>query len=113
VNANGSNDHSTGVLGESPNWSPDGTKIAFNVQLISIHVMKAEGTGETDITPDMPGANSPDWQRQTASSVGSVGPVGGLMEPVNKVAVFSPYLALFGLAVVTVVAAKPWKRREN
>jgi len=42
-------------------------------------------------------------------SVGA--PVGGFMEPVNKLNVFAPYLALLGLvAAVAVVVAKPWKR---
>jgi len=41
-------------------------------------------------------------------------PVGGFMEPVNKLAVFAPYLALFGIvATVAVVVVKPWKKREN
>jgi len=38
-------------------------------------------------------------------------PVGGLVEPVNKLGVFAPYLALFGvMAAVAIVAVKPWKR---
>ncbi len=41
-------------------------------------------------------------------------PVGGFMEPVNKLVVFAPYLALFGvIGAVTVVVVKPWKKREN
>jgi hypothetical protein len=42
------------------------------------------------------------------------GPVGGLMEPTNKLAIVAPYLALFGLvATVAIVVVKPWKKREN
>jgi len=41
------------------------------------------------------------------------GPVGGLVEPVNKLAVFVPYLALFGVLAVIVIAAVPWKKRGN
>ena len=42
------------------------------------------------------------------------GPVGGLMEPVDKLAVFAPYFALFGLAaIVAVGVAKPWKKPDN
>jgi hypothetical protein len=37
--------------------------------------------------------------------------VGGLMEPVNKLAVFVPYLALFG--VIGAVAVVFWKRPNN
>jgi len=41
-------------------------------------------------------------------------PVGGFMEPVDKLAVFAPYLALFGvIAAVAIVVVKPWKKREN
>jgi hypothetical protein len=41
-------------------------------------------------------------------------PVGGVVEPVNKLAVFAPYVALLGLvSAVTVVVAKPWKKHEN
>ena len=39
------------------------------------------------------------------------GPVGGFMEPVNKLAVFGPYLALFG--AVATVAVVVWKKRED
>ncbi len=39
------------------------------------------------------------------------GPVGGFMEPVNKLAVFAPYLALFG--VIGAVAVVFWKRPDN
>jgi hypothetical protein len=43
-----------------------------------------------------------------------VAPVGGYMEPVNKLSIIAPYLALFGLAAALVyVAVKPWKKPEN
>ena len=38
-------------------------------------------------------------------------PVGGFMIPVNKLTVFAPYLALFG--IVAAVAVVVWKKREN
>ncbi|MGA2239718.1 MAG: hypothetical protein ABSG74_10950 [Candidatus Bathyarchaeia archaeon] len=38
-------------------------------------------------------------------------PVGGFVEHVNRLAVFAPYLALFG--VIGVVAVVFWKRPEN
>jgi len=38
-------------------------------------------------------------------------PVGGVVEPVNKAAVFAPYLALFG--VIGAVAVFFWKRPDN
>lgn len=31
----------------------------------------------------------------------------------NKLAVFTPYLALFGVLAVIVVVAFPWKKRGN
>jgi hypothetical protein len=41
-------------------------------------------------------------------------PVGGVVEPVNKLAIVTPYFALFGLVVaVTVVAVAPWKKPDN
>lgn len=39
------------------------------------------------------------------------GPVGGFMMPVNKLVVFAPYLALFG--IVATVAVIAWKRPDN
>lgn len=39
-------------------------------------------------------------------------PVGGFVVPVNKLSVFAPYL-LLGLAVLAIVVAAPWKKREN
>jgi hypothetical protein len=40
--------------------------------------------------------------------------VGGVVMPANKLAVFAPYLALFGLvAIVAVGVAKPWKKPDN
>jgi hypothetical protein len=38
-------------------------------------------------------------------------PVGGFMEPANKLAVFAPYLALLG--VIGAVAVVYCKRRDN
>lgn len=44
----------------------------------------------------------------------STGPVGGVVEPVHKLAVFAPYLALFGVMVaVTVVMMVPWKKTQD
>ena len=41
-------------------------------------------------------------------------PVGGFMEPVNKLAILAPYLILFGLvATVAIVVVRPWKKPEN
>jgi hypothetical protein len=41
-------------------------------------------------------------------------PVGGVVLPVNRLAVMAPYLALLGLvAAVAVVVVKPWKKPEN
>ena len=41
-------------------------------------------------------------------------PVGGVLEPVNNLTVFAPYLALFGvMAAVAIVVVKPRKNRET
>jgi hypothetical protein len=37
-------------------------------------------------------------------------PVGGFVEPMNKLTVFAPYLALFGVVAAAVVV---WKKLEN
>jgi TolB protein len=96
-----------------PDWSPDGTKIAYSTGVDSIHVMNADGSNPTDVTPNMPLTEAPNWQR-LPPVVAPVGPVGGFLEPVNKLAVFAPYLALFGMvAVVAVVVAAPWKKTHN
>ncbi len=43
-----------------------------------------------------------------------VAPVGGYMEPVSKLSIIAPYLALFGLvAALVYVAVKSWKKSEN
>ena len=40
--------------------------------------------------------------------------VGGFIESVDKFAVFTPYLALFGvIAAVAVFVAAPWKKHED
>jgi hypothetical protein len=49
-----------------------------------------------------------------SQTAGYTPPVGGELLPANKLAVFAPYLALFGLAaIVAVGVAKPWKKPEN
>jgi TolB protein len=91
-----------------PDWSPDGKKIVASVTPDTIHIMNADGSGETDLTPGMLDANDPNFQPLPALPAG---PVGGFMEPVNKLAVLAPYLALFGvIATVSVVVRK---KREN
>jgi TolB protein len=96
---------------EMPDWSPDGTKIAFSTGgQKSIHLMNAaDGSNLVDLTPDMPYASGPNFQRLPL--VGA--PVGGFMEPINRVNILAPYLALFGLvATVAIVVVKPWKKCE-
>jgi Tol biopolymer transport system component len=93
-----------------PDWSPDGTKIAYSTGVDSIYVMNADGSNPTDVTPSMRFAEAPNWQRLPLV-VGA--PVGGFMDPVNKLVVFAPYLAVFGVLAVIVIAAVPWKKRSN
>lgn len=49
--------------------------------------------------------------RAELGSSAPVGPVGGVVEPVNKIVVFAPYLALLG--VIGAVAVVFWKRPNN
>lgn len=52
--------------------------------------------------------------RAVIGSLGGAAPVGGFVEPVNKLGVFVPYVALFGVVtVVAVLIAEPWKRPGN
>ncbi len=52
-----------------------------------------------------------DMIRAYVDPLGTGAPVGGFVEPVNKLAVFAPYLALFG--VIGAVAVVFWKRPGN
>jgi len=40
-------------------------------------------------------------------------PVGGVVISVDKLAVFAPYLALFGVLTVMVIAAAPWNKPDT
>ena len=116
MNADGSNQKklSTPTPPESddyPAWSPDGTKIAFARAIYaSIIVMNAaDGSNPVDITESQPNSGTdvtPNWQPMFAN------PVGGVVTPVNKIEILTPYLPLAGLiaAVSAVVAVR--KRRD-
>lgn len=55
-----------------------------------------------------------DYNRMIRAEVDPIAPVGGVVMPVNKPAVFAPYLALFGvIAAAAIVVAAPWKKRET
>jgi len=112
MNADGSNKHQLsnppeGYEDGEPNWSPDGTKIIFQRVLFSIWIMNADGSGAHDLTPSMPNARAPDYQR-----LPKTGPVGGVLMPTNKLEIVATFAALAGLviAVSAVVAVK--KRRD-
>ena len=55
----------TGVENVNPDWSPDGSKIAFAVQAlarsVAIHVMNPDGSGQRSLTPDDLRAGFPAW----------------------------------------------------
>jgi len=111
MNADGSGLTSLSVTGGQPNWSPDGTKIVFMTGISSVSIMKADGSEVHDLTPTMPNAGDPDWQRLPATSVA---PVGGFVEAVNKVAVLVPWLTIVGsVAAISVVIVASWKKPEN
>jgi len=108
MNADGSGLTSLNVNGGEPNWSPDGAKIVFMTGRDSVLIMNADGSEVHDLTPTMPNAGDPDWQRLPAA------PVGGFIEPVNKLAVFAPYLALFGIvSTIAVIAVTTWKKPKT
>jgi hypothetical protein len=92
-----------------PAWSPDGKKIALvRGSFGSVVVMNADGSNPVDITEGQPNSDTddqPNWQPLF------VNPVGGVIAPVNKLVLATPFLALAGLivAVSAVVAVK--KRR--
>jgi len=107
MNADGSNKKQLttapqGGSDDEPNWSPDGTKIVFRRSEESIWIMNAGGSGARDLTPTMLGAGDPDYQRIPSR------PVGGVVEPINKLTIVTPYLALAGLiaAVSAVVVVR-------
>ena len=77
--------------------------------IIGVDFTVPAGVHQITITISQEG--SPSWVVTFCPATGS--PVGGFMEPVNKLAVFAPYLALFGVLAVVVVAVTPWKKREN
>ena len=109
MNADGLGMTPLNVNGDAPNWSPDGTKIVFAKEEASVLIMNADGSEVHDLTPTMPSAAAPDWQRLPAAA-----PVGGFVEPVNKVAVLIPWLTIVGsVAAISVVIAKSWKKPEN
>jgi TolB protein len=89
----------------APNWSPDGEKIVFGREEDSIWIMNADGSNEFDLTPSLPSADEPDYQRITLA------PVGGVIFPINKFEVITPYLVLVGLiaGVSTVYVFKKHK----
>jgi uncharacterized repeat protein (TIGR01451 family) len=68
MNADGTNQRSTGITGGQPQWSPDGSKLvfwrdvgsggAFNAE---IFIANVDGTGETRITNSPDTDDSPSW----------------------------------------------------
>ena len=62
MNADGSNRRqlTSGAYSVDPNWSPDGTKIAFH-QSGQIFVMNADGSGQTQVTNEPTSSAYPAW----------------------------------------------------
>jgi len=62
-------------------------------------------------------ANYVGWRTRIAAfrfsecGIAAMSPVGGVVEPVNRLTVFAPYLALFGIVAAVMVVV--WKKRET
>jgi TolB protein len=109
MNADGSGLASLNVNGGEPNWSPDGNKIVFMTEGASVLIMNADGSEVHDLTPTMLDTESPDWQRLPIAP-----PVGGFIEPVNKLAVPVLWLTIVGsVAAISVVIVASWKKPKN
>lgn len=52
--------HSSSLVGPDPSWSPDGSKVAF-WRDGDLWIVKADGTGATDLTNGSNTGVSPDW----------------------------------------------------
>jgi hypothetical protein len=91
--------------------------VAEDVMLLSLH-FRCLGQGSSQVTiPEvflglLSGDVYPPAFVVTCNQYAA--PVGGFVEPVNKLVVFTSYLAVFGLAAaLAVVVAGPWKKPES
>jgi len=101
-------DPDSGFMDHHPNWSPDGNKIIFNREPDSIWIIDADGSNEFDLTPGLPDAVEPDYQRLEPEPT----PVGGITGPINKLEILTPYLALAGLIIVVSAIFIIGKRKD-
>jgi len=98
---------------DEPNWSPDGQKIIFHRRLGSIWIMNADGSNEYDLTPTRSNAHEPDFQRLPEQEpTPTPRPVGGIVTPVNKLELLTPYLALAGLLIAVSVVVSIRRRKD-
>ena len=101
----------------NPDWSPDGTMITFasrgrhgGFSRFEVYVVNSDGSSPKMLTSnpeiDVEHLNwRPDWQRIPLA------PVGGVVTPVNKIAILAPYLALAGL-IIAVSSVYVIKKRK-
>lgn len=106
-----------GYEDDEPNWSPDGTKIVFmrlsEGVFSSIWVMDADGTNEQELTPTMPHARDPDYQTWfTPPPPPSGAPVGGIVSPISKLEILTPYFTLAALLAVASAVLIMRRRRD-
>jgi len=92
--------------GAEPNWSPDGTNIIFSRMPNSIWIINSDGLDENELTPLLPGAEDPDYQTLPRETVG------GVVTPVDKFEMLTPYIALAGL-LIAVSTFYIIKKRED
>ncbi|MFC1506760.1 TolB family protein [Thermoproteota archaeon] len=91
-----------------PAWSPDGTKITFQRSNGNddIYVMNADGTEATRLTTSDGNDREPDWQPIPREMVG------GVANPVNKLAIIAPYAVLAGLTIAVSTVYILRKRKD-
>jgi len=97
-----------GFIDTGPCWSSDGLLIAFARHPDSIFVIDARGESfGSKMIIDIDCDDDPDIQRLLP-----VRAVGGIVTPVNKLEILTPYLALAGLIAVISSAVMIQKRRD-
>jgi hypothetical protein len=89
-----------------PNWSPDGKKIIFDRDFDSLWIVNPDGSGAYDLTPSMPDAMGPDWQRLPVLEPA----IGGELDPSNLLTIGSQLIAAISTIALTIGMALKKKK---